>query len=153
MLKESKIYTLINEDQKAMGDKAFQGALNVLVPLKAKPNKQLSIKAKFDNKALSSRRILIEHVFSRLKIFQIIGAVYRGDKKNLIVLTDIFTIICAIHNITLPKHPMSRQPQNRKEQSSGRKFTPEEQEEQEKVPKKLRIACEKDAKVERTKRQ
>ncbi|MBK8912787.1 MAG: transposase [Chlorobi bacterium] len=54
---------------------------------------------KEENREHSRKRIVIEHVFGRLKVFKIIAEKYRNRRKRFDVR---FNLIAAIHNFELP---------------------------------------------------
>ena len=55
---------------------------NSILPIKKKKGQPLSAEDKAHNKALAKRRIFIEHINRRCKIFRIVKDVYRGKHKN-----------------------------------------------------------------------
>ena len=69
-----------------------------ILPIKRKKGKELSTLAKESNKAHSKRRILVEHIFSRLKKFGILAQIYRGKKGQF---NQAFRNIVAIHNFKI----------------------------------------------------
>ena len=68
------------------GKKRYQGIeayhKKLLIPVKKKKGHPLTAEEKAKNKALSKRRILIENVNRRCKIFRIVKEAYRGKHKN-----------------------------------------------------------------------
>ena len=46
-------------------------------------------------------RIKVEHVFSRLKVFKILGSVFRSNKDSIDDLSKYFIIVSAIYNLEL----------------------------------------------------
>ncbi|MCE7935044.1 MAG: IS5/IS1182 family transposase, partial [Chlorobi bacterium CHB2] len=54
---------------------------------------------KGENREHSRKRIVIEHVFARLKVFKILSERYRNRRKRFELR---FNLIAAIHNFELP---------------------------------------------------
>nr|WP_243220550.1 transposase family protein [Methylobacter sp. S3L5C] len=84
IFKDSRL--LLHPDALLLADSGYQGIKkhhqNSTLPVKKKKGQPLSAEDKADNKALSKRRILIEHVNRRCKIFRIAKDVYRGKHKH-----------------------------------------------------------------------
>lgn len=59
------------------GDKAFVGGKNIKTPQKKPKKRELTEQQKTENKALSSKRIFVEHVIRLLKIFKIAREQFR----------------------------------------------------------------------------
>ncbi|WP_375512104.1 transposase family protein [uncultured Nostoc sp.] len=57
--------------QKFIGDKADIGENAITTPYKKPKNSEISQLQKLDNKQLSSRRISVEHMICRVKIFRV----------------------------------------------------------------------------------
>ncbi|MBE5232276.1 MAG: IS5 family transposase, partial [Microcystis aeruginosa PMC 728.11] len=76
---ESKIG--LNKEIEILGDKGYQGIQkihqNSQIPHKKKKKEKLSKEQKKANRQLSQRRIVIEHIHRRLKIFRILSSRYR----------------------------------------------------------------------------
>jgi hypothetical protein len=87
-------------DAEKIVDLGYQGlqkrTKNVLIPYKKSKKSPLTDEQKQHNKSVSSARIAIEHVFAKLKIFNILGAVYRNFQKKLHLR---FNIISGIYNL------------------------------------------------------
>ncbi len=70
-----------------MADKAYVGLThcNVTTPVKRndKPYKKDKLKTKEDNKALSSKRIKVEHVFASLKSWRILKQLHFYNRKMI----------------------------------------------------------------------
>ena len=77
---------MLHKDSLMLGDSGYQGIeayhKKSLIPIKKKKGCPLTAEEKAENKALSKRRILIENVNRRCKIFRIVKEVYRGKHKN-----------------------------------------------------------------------
>ncbi len=69
-----------------MADLAYKGFKEIksklLIPIKKSKNIELSREAKRINKEISRRRIRIEHINSKLKVFRILGERYRNRRKR-----------------------------------------------------------------------
>ena len=88
---------------KAVGMKAdsgYQGIqrkhAKVLLPKKNSKLKKLTKEEKKANRELSSKRIKVENVIRRLKIFRILGERYRNRRKRLGLR---FNLISGIYNL------------------------------------------------------
>jgi hypothetical protein len=71
---------------------------NSKIPLKSSKYKKLSADEKKQNKALSSRRILVENIIGCVKKFRILIGVYRNRRRRFSLR---FNLSCAIHNFEL----------------------------------------------------
>ena len=84
ILKESRLP--INRETEKLADGGYQGIdkvyPNSVSPVKRSRNKPLSDAERRFNEALSRRRIVIEHVNRRCKIFRITQQRYRGKHRN-----------------------------------------------------------------------
>lgn len=69
-----------------MADLAYKGFKEIksklLIPIKKPKNMALPDEAKRINKEISRRRIRIEHINSKIKIFRILGERYRNRRKR-----------------------------------------------------------------------
>lgn len=72
---------------------------NVWLPHKRRKGVALGDWEKEENREHSRKRIVIEHVFGRLKVFKIIAEKYRNRRKRFDMR---FNLIAAIHNFELP---------------------------------------------------
>ena len=82
-----------------LADSGYQGIAKAH-PLSQTPKKRskhhpLTDEQKTTNRALSRRRILIEHIFGRLKTFKILAERYRNRRKRFALR---FNLIAAIYN-------------------------------------------------------
>ena len=70
----------INSNKQIIADTGYQGLQklhkNTLIPFKRKRNQCLTQEQKQYNRQVSSKRILIENVIGRLKVFKIISDKY-----------------------------------------------------------------------------
>lgn len=76
----------IHPESLFLADSGYQGLQkshkNTSLPIKKKKGNALTTEAKEHNKVLSKRRIFIENVNRRCKIFRITKEVYRGKHKH-----------------------------------------------------------------------
>ena len=90
----------IPRDVKVLVDSGYQGLQkihkNTILPYKRRRKMPLSQEQKQHNHDLASQRIVVEHVFSHLKIFKILSSVYRNFQKKLHMR---FNIIAGIYNL------------------------------------------------------
>lgn len=89
------------------GDSGYQGMQKkhskVLIPKKNTKLHKLTKEEKRANRELSKKRIKVENVIRRLKIFRILGERYRHRRKRLGLR---FNLISGIHNFERKaKHP------------------------------------------------
>jgi len=82
-----------------LADAGYQGLarlhMNSHTPAKKSKLRPLTAEQKADNRALSQKRILAEHVIRSLKIFRILSERYRNRRKRLALR---FNLIAAIYN-------------------------------------------------------
>ena len=86
-----------------LADLGYQGLQSihpagVFIPKKKPKNGSLSDAEKAENKQLSRRRIVVEHVISHLKKWQILAARYRGQLEHY---AQVFQTIAGLHNFLL----------------------------------------------------
>lgn len=85
-------------------DSGYQGVKEdnpnhyLVLPTKKPKGKELSELAKEHNRINSKRRVIVEHVYSRLKKFRILGNLYRGPIQSY---NQIFSCIASILNFKL----------------------------------------------------
>ena len=84
MFKDSKIH--VPPSIKILGDSGYQGIkdihINSRIPIKKPQGKKLTKRQKLYNHLLSKKRIIVENIIRRCKIFRITKEVYRGKHKN-----------------------------------------------------------------------
>jgi len=84
MFKDSKIH--IPSDIEILGDSGYQGIkdihANSRTPIKKSKGKNLTRRQKLYNHFFSKKRIVVENIIRRCKIFSITKDVYRGKHKN-----------------------------------------------------------------------
>ena len=86
-----------------LADSGYQGLQNehaagVILPKKKPKNGSLSDAERAENKQLSRRRIVVEHVFAHLKKWQILATRYRGLLHDY---AQIFQTIAGLHNLLM----------------------------------------------------
>ena len=85
-----------------LADAGYQGVAkihrNSQTPAKKTKLQPLNKEQKADNLTLARKRILIEHIFRRLKVFRILSERYRNRRKRFRLR---FSLIAAIHNMEL----------------------------------------------------
>ena len=65
------VLSLFSEEQSFLGDKAYIGESQIITPKKKPKGGELTLEEREANKVLSQRRIYIEHLIRRIKIFRI----------------------------------------------------------------------------------
>lgn len=85
--------TKFDKQQEFSGDKAYQGGENITTPHKRKKKQKLSEQQKEENKALSSKRIFVEHLIRVVKIFQVASQRFR---LNADVYNEIVLLVCGL---------------------------------------------------------
>ncbi|MGX9728963.1 MAG: transposase family protein [Candidatus Electronema sp. VV] len=63
-------------------------------PFKRKKNSTLSEEEKAANRDLSKKRITVEHIFRRLKVFRILREQYRNRRKRFSLRFNIIAACC-----------------------------------------------------------
>jgi len=102
-------FQLFKEDQtdiakhiRVLADAGYQGLAelheNCQTPFKKSKHHPLTQRQKQRNKTLARKRILIEHIFRKLKVFRILSERYRNRRKRFALR---FNLIAAIHNLEL----------------------------------------------------
>ena len=92
----------IAEHIRILADAGYQGLAelheNCQTPFKKSKDHPLTQKEKQRNRALARKRILIEHIFRKLKVFRILRERYRNRRKRFALR---FNLIAAIYNLEL----------------------------------------------------
>jgi DDE superfamily endonuclease len=100
MFKDSKVE--IPQETTVLVDSGYQGIQKVIpksiLPIKKVKGGHLTPEMKAANHELSSQRICIEHTNRKLKIFRILGGVYRNKLKRFELRVYL---LAAIHNLNL----------------------------------------------------
>ena len=89
---------LISPNTCILADSGYQGLIqlhpNSQTPVKKSKFHPLSQEQKAANRALSRRRILIENIIRRLKIFRILSERYRNRRKRFGLRFNLIAAIC-----------------------------------------------------------
>jgi transposase len=92
----------IAEHIRVLADAGYQGLAelhkNCQTPFKKSKYHPLTQKEKQRNRSLARKRILIEHIFRKLKVFRILSEKYRNRRKRFSLR---FNLIAAIYNLEL----------------------------------------------------
>ncbi len=84
---------------RVLADAGYQGLAglheNCQTPIKKSKYHPRTQKEKRSNRALARKRILIEHIFRKLKVFRILSERYRNRRKRFALR---FNLIAAIYN-------------------------------------------------------
>jgi transposase len=87
-----------------LADAGYQGLAdlheNCQTPFKKSKHHPLTKRQKQKNKTLARKRILIEHIFRKLKVFRILSERYRNRRMRFALR---FNLIAAIYNLELNK--------------------------------------------------
>jgi transposase len=90
------------EHLRILADAGYQGMAelheNCQTPVKKSKYHALTEREKQRNRVLARKRIVIEHVFRKLKIFRILSERYRNRRKRFALR---FNLIAAIYNLEL----------------------------------------------------
>ena len=92
----------IAEHVRILADAGYQGLANLhencQTPFKKSKYHALTKREKQRNRTLAQKRILIEHIFRKLKVFRILSERYRNRRKRFALR---FNLIAAIYNLEL----------------------------------------------------
>jgi transposase len=92
----------IAEHIQVLADAGYQGLAelheNCQTPFKKSKYHPLTQKEKQKNRALARKRILIEHIFRKLKVFRILNEKYRNRRRRFALR---FNLIAALYNLEL----------------------------------------------------
>lgn len=108
LFEDDPVSLFLPEGSLGMADKAYQKAgdanpnLNMIIPKKKPPGKELTESEKLNNKAISQIRVRVEHPISYLKHFNILSQRFRGRVTNQQNLDLPIKTISAIYNFTRP---------------------------------------------------
>lgn len=87
---------------RVLADAGYQGLAelheNCQTPFKKSKYHPLTKRQKQRNKTLARKRILIEHIFRKLKVFRILSERYRNRRRRVALR---FNLIAAIYNLEL----------------------------------------------------
>ncbi len=87
-----------SEAQQFVGDKAYVGAPRTTTPTKKPRGGELTPEQEEENKQISRRRIFIEHLIRRLKIFRIAADKFRLNPQNY---EQVILTICGLVRLRL----------------------------------------------------
>ena len=94
--------TNIAEHIRVLADAGYQGLAelheNCQTPFKKSKYHPLTKMQKQRNRTLARKRIVIEHIFRKLKVFRILSERYRNRRKRFALR---FNLIAAIYNLEL----------------------------------------------------
>ena len=92
----------MSQEVRVLADAGYQGVADIhatsQTPLKNTKLHPLTKEQKATNRALSRKRVLIENILRKLKIFRILSERYRNRRKRFGLR---FTLIAAIYNMEL----------------------------------------------------
>ena len=90
------------EHLRILADAGYQGMAelheNCQTPFKKSKYHALTQREKQRNRALARKRIVIEHIFRKLKVFRILSERYRNRRRRFALR---FNLIAAIYNLEL----------------------------------------------------
>ena len=88
--------------QRLLADSGYQGQQkkypNICLPLKKPRGGKLNRRAKIHNKKLALQRIIIEHRFAQMKVFQILAQIYRNQRNSYRYKTAIIAGLVNMKN-------------------------------------------------------
>lgn len=105
LFKNSGIYDVVGNEESLMGDSGYQGMdnyCNAIIPKKKPRRNRLSQEDATRNEIISRRRVIVEHVFAKMKKFRILGNKWIGKVTNQQLLEKIIFIVGIIVNINNP---------------------------------------------------
>jgi hypothetical protein len=82
-----------NSNQQFKGDKAYVGGFQISTPHKKPRNQELSLEQKEENKVFSSKRIFVEHLIRKLKIFRVASERFRLKRLNY---ESVISTVCGL---------------------------------------------------------
>jgi hypothetical protein len=80
-------------EQQFKGDKAFIGGQNISTPHKKPKNRELTQQQNEENKVFSSKRIFVEHLIRRVKIFRICEQRFRLRFSHY---AQVISVVCGL---------------------------------------------------------
>jgi len=93
------------EHLRVLADAGYQGLAdlheNSQTPFKKSKHHPLTEREKQSNRSLARKRIVIEHIFRKLKVFRILSERYRNRRKRFALR---FNLIAAIYNLELSRN-------------------------------------------------
>lgn len=82
-----------NPNQQFKGDKAYVGGFQISTPHKKPRNQELSLEQKEENKVFSSKRIFVEHLIRKLKVFRVASERFRLKRSNY---ESVISTVCGL---------------------------------------------------------
>jgi DDE superfamily endonuclease/Helix-turn-helix of DDE superfamily endonuclease len=89
---------LLDPEQQFMGDKAYVGGKGMTTPHKKPKKKELTEEQRAENKVISGKRIFIEHLMCRLKVFRILSDQFRLKSRRY---RSVMLAICGLFRLKL----------------------------------------------------
>ena len=86
-----------------MADSGYQGIqhdVRAILPIKKLKNRQLS-QVQIDYRRISSKRIIVENVFSRLQQWKILQIKWKGKFKFIEKYKIVFSVCCPLTNLLI----------------------------------------------------
>ncbi|CAF3130545.1 unnamed protein product, partial [Rotaria sp. Silwood2] len=108
VLRESGLLEHVNNAVQIIADKGYIGEEYVITPKKKPHGRELIDEDKDLNHDINSTRAAIENINQRLKIYAILGGVYRGTIDGFHKATKIVQVVCILCNLNLIKHSIRR---------------------------------------------
>lgn len=103
MFDNSGVVEYVRFNESIMADLGYQGiqhSVEAILPFKKSKNHPLTPDQKLFNQQLSSKRIIVEHVFSRLQKWKILSNKWEGKFNNPLRYEQVFKVCCALLNLT-----------------------------------------------------
>ena len=88
----------LHSEQECMGDKAYIGVDRMTTPHKKPKKKELTEEQREENKVISGKRIFIEHLMCRLKVFRILSHQFRLNSRRY---RTVMLAICGLFRLKL----------------------------------------------------
>jgi len=108
ILRESGLLEHLNDSVQIIADKGYIGEEYVVTPRKKPHGRELEEEDKEFNRNINSARAAIENINQRLKIYSILGDVYRGAIDDYRKITKIVQVVSALCNMNLDKYPIRK---------------------------------------------
>ena len=90
----------LDSKQRFLGDKAYKGDEAIATPHKKTPKTEITELQKQENKELSSRRIGVEHLIGRIKIFRVASDRFRLARHKY---EQVIMSICGLVRIRMKR--------------------------------------------------
>lgn len=98
----SGVDELVKANESIMADLGYQGiqaSVEAILPYKKSKHHPLTPDQKLFNQQLSSKRVIAEHVFSRLQKWKILSNKWEGKFNNPLRYSQVFLVCCALTNL------------------------------------------------------